>query len=78
MATRFQSEDAAMSKFKKTFQLTYPNAAGAGSRYFCESFYGHPCPTSGKNHATANACGSPSRPVSFVATQQGVRNMFSQ
>ncbi|MDD1644468.1 MAG: hypothetical protein LUQ29_14555, partial [Methylococcaceae bacterium] len=29
----------------------------AGSRYFCESFFGHPCPTSGKNHATANACG---------------------
>ncbi|MFI3118380.1 MAG: hypothetical protein QX203_00185 [Methylococcaceae bacterium] len=21
----------------------------AGSRYFCESFYGHPCPTSGIN-----------------------------
>jgi len=38
----------------------------AGSRYFCESFYGHPCPTSGKNHATANACGGPSRPASFV------------
>ena len=39
---------------------------GAGSRYFCESFYGHPCPTSGKNHATANACGCPSRPASFA------------
>ena len=38
----------------------------AGSRYFCESFYGHPCPTSGKNHATANACGCPSRPASFA------------
>ena len=56
-----------MSKFKKTFQLTYPNAAGAGSRYFCESFYGHPCPTSGKNYATANAFGGPSRPASLVA-----------
>jgi len=38
----------------------------AGSRYFCESFYGHPCPTSGKNYATAHACGGPSRPASFV------------
>jgi len=38
----------------------------SGSRYFCESFYGHPCPTSGKNHATANACGCPSRPASFA------------
>src|SRR5664280_2760179 len=28
MATRFQPEDTAMSKFKKTFELTYPNAAG--------------------------------------------------
>gem|GEM_PF-1445804 len=37
-----------------------------GSRYFCESFYGHPCPTSGKSYATANACGCPSRPASFV------------
>ncbi len=25
--------------------------AGPGSRYFCESFYGHPYPTSGKNYA---------------------------
>jgi hypothetical protein len=39
----------------------------AGSRYFCESFYGHPCPTSGKNYATANAFGGPSRPASLVA-----------
>src|SRR5664280_658425 len=39
----------------------------AGSRYFCESFYGHPCPTSGKNYATANAFGCPSRPASLVA-----------
>ncbi len=38
----------------------------AGSRYFCESFYGHPCPTSGKNYATANAFGGPSRPASFA------------
>ncbi|MGZ8241294.1 MAG: hypothetical protein ACXWTK_07225 [Methylobacter sp.] len=37
-------------------------AAVPGSRYFCESFYGHPCPTSGKHHATAHACGGPSRP----------------
>jgi arylsulfatase A-like enzyme len=37
----------------------------AGSRYFCESFFGHPCPTSGKNHATANAFGGPSRPASL-------------
>ena len=39
----------------------------AGSRYFCESFYGHPCPTSGKNYATAYAFGGPSRPASLVA-----------
>ena len=39
----------------------------AGSRYFCESFFGHPCPTSGKNYATANAFGGPSRPASLVA-----------
>src|SRR5664279_4437230 len=39
----------------------------SGSRYFCESFYGHPCPTSGKNYATANAFGGPSRPASLVA-----------
>src|SRR5664280_1560419 len=39
----------------------------AGSRYFCDSFYGHPCPTSGKNYATANAFGGPSRPASLVA-----------
>jgi predicted transposase YbfD/YdcC len=38
-----------------------------GSRYFCESFYGHPCPTSGKNYATANAFGGPSRPAPLVA-----------
>ena len=38
----------------------------AGSRYFCESFFGHPCPTSGKNYATANAFGGPSRPASFA------------
>jgi hypothetical protein len=37
-----------------------------GSRYFCKSFYEHPCSTSGKNHATANACGCPSRPASFA------------
>jgi hypothetical protein len=37
-----------------------------GSRYFCESFYGHPCPTSCKNYATAYACGGPSRPASLV------------
>ncbi|MDD1641446.1 MAG: DUF938 domain-containing protein [Methylococcaceae bacterium] len=42
------------------------NLLSAGSRYFCESFFGHPCPTSGKNHATANACGCPSRPESLV------------
>src|SRR5664280_1555965 len=39
----------------------------AGSRYFCGSFYGHPCPTSGKNYATANAFGGPSRPASLLA-----------
>jgi hypothetical protein len=39
----------------------------AGSRYFCESFFGHPCPTSGKNYATAYAFGGPSRPASLVA-----------
>jgi hypothetical protein len=41
--------------------------SAAGSRYFCESFYGHPCPTSGKNYATAYAFGGPSRPASLVA-----------
>ena len=51
----------------------------AGSRYFCESFYGHPCPTSGKNYATAYAFGGPSRPASLVAyptrgTQHRYRN----
>ena len=39
----------------------------AGSRYFCESFYGHPYPTNGKNYATAYAFGGPSRPASLVA-----------
>jgi len=43
----------------------------SGSRYFCESFYGHPCPTSGKNYATANAFGGPSRPASLVAYPAG-------
>jgi type I restriction enzyme R subunit len=38
----------------------------AGSRYFCESFYGHPCPTSGKNYATIIAFGGPSRPAPLV------------
>ncbi|MDD5581466.1 MAG: hypothetical protein PHY16_19645 [Methylobacter sp.] len=41
----------------------------AGSRYFCESFYGHPCPTSGKNHATAHACGGPSRSLRLRSGQ---------
>ena len=49
----------------------------SGSRYFCESFYEHPCPTSGKNYATANACGGPSRPGHSIATQQGVAHMLS-
>src|SRR5450631_438351 len=44
-----------------------PHYCQSGSRYFCESFYGHPCPTSGKNYATANAFGGPSRPASLVA-----------
>src|SRR6266508_4034749 len=39
----------------------------AGSRYFCESFFGHPCPTSGKNYATTIAFGGPSRPALLVA-----------
>ena len=43
----------------------------SGSRYFCESFYGHPCPTSGKNYATAYAFGGPSRPASLVAYPTG-------
>src|SRR5664279_1542846 len=43
------------------------NKHNAGSRYFCESFFGHPCPTSGKNYATAYAFGGPSRPASLVA-----------
>ena len=45
----------------------YPGYEMAGSRYFCESFFGHPCPTSSKNYATANAFGGPSRPASLVA-----------
>ena len=48
----------------------------AGSRYFCGSFYGHPCPTSGKNYATANAFGGPSRPATLVSTQQGVETLL--
>jgi len=44
----------------------FGNFSHPGSRYFCESFYGHPCPTSSKSYATANACGCPSRPASFV------------
>ena len=48
----------------------------AGSRYFCDSFYGHPCPTSGKNYATANAFGGPSRPATLVSTQQGVETLL--
>ena len=49
----------------------------AGSRYFCESFYGHPCPTSGKNYATANAFGGPSRPASIVAyPARGMQHRF--
>ncbi len=49
----------------------------AGSRYFCESFYGHPCPTSGKNYATANAFGGPSRPASLVAyPARGMQHRF--
>lgn len=43
----------------------------SGSCYFCESFYEYPCSTSGKNYATANACGCPSRPGHSIATQQG-------
>ncbi len=38
----------------------------AGSRYLCESFYGHPCPTSGKHYATAYAFGGPS-PVGYAS-----------
>jgi hypothetical protein len=49
----------------------------AGSRYFCESFYEHPCPTSGKNYATAHACGCPSRPGHSFTTQQGVAHLLS-
>ncbi|WP_031436276.1 hypothetical protein [Methylobacter tundripaludum] len=49
----------------------------SGSRYFCESFYGHPCPTSGKNYATAYAFGGSSRPGHSIATQQGVAHMLS-
>src|SRR5664280_2357012 len=48
-------------------QQWYEYAGLAGSRYFCGSFYGHPSPTSGKNYATANAFGGPSRPASLVA-----------
>ena len=51
--------------------------SASGSRYFCESFYEHPCSTSGKNYATANACGGPSRPGHSIATQQGVAHMLS-
>ena len=50
-----------------TVCLDHKQQIYAGSRYFCESFFGHPCPTSGKNYATANAFGCPSRPASLVA-----------
>jgi hypothetical protein len=45
----------------------------SGSRYFCESFYGHPYPTSGKNYATANAFGGPSRPAYRVRGGRSLR-----
>ena len=49
----------------------------AGSRYFCESFYGHPCPTSGKNYATAYAFGGPSRPASLVGyPTRGIQHRY--
>src|SRR5674476_789468 len=51
-------------QYCKALEVT---SLSAGSRYFCESFYGHPCPTSGKNYATAYAFGGPSRPASLVA-----------
>jgi hypothetical protein len=50
-----------------SIEASYCSKPISGSRYFCESFYGHPCPTSGKNYATANAFGGPSRPASRVA-----------
>ena len=67
---------AALTYFKNHRQMM-DYAMHSGSRYFCESFYEHPCSTSGKNYATANACGGPSRPGHSIATQQGVAHMLS-
>jgi hypothetical protein len=59
-----QLKTARHSHPRQRFPAT--QAADPGSRYFCESFYGPPSPTSGKSYATAYACGCPSRPASFV------------
>ncbi|WP_333876143.1 hypothetical protein [Methylobacter sp.] len=67
----------ALSKGKSVSAEAIKSIESPGSRYFCESFYGPPSPTSGKNYATANACGCPSRPGHSIATQQGVAHMLS-
>ena len=46
-----------------------------GSRYFCESFYGHPCPTSSKKYATAMPTAAPAVLLLSLITQQGVLNI---
>ena len=70
-----QAVQSAASKADHEALAEHYEEAAAGSRYFCESFYGHPCPTSGKNYATANAFGGPSRPASLVAyTTRGMQH----
>jgi hypothetical protein len=39
-----------------------------GSRYFCESFYEHPCSTSGKNYASTLLHGSFGQQL-FIASE---------
>jgi membrane-bound lytic murein transglycosylase D len=61
-----------MQYFPEGVQYEFPlepsqNLAAGRSHYFCKSFFGHPCPTSGKKYATANVFGGPRRPASHVA-----------
>jgi hypothetical protein len=55
--------------------LLKKGSTGAGSRYFCESFYGHPCPKSSKNYATAMPAAAPAVLLLSLNTQQGVSNI---
>ncbi len=48
-----------------------------GVAIFAKAFLGFPAQKRGKNYATTNACGCPSRPGHSFATQQGVAHMLS-